>query len=83
MACQLLPSAAKGSRPLCNLLKVGKCPRRRSRLGRVPDLDKPGDATDQVDIPSIANSETGSRAMTAKLALINYFAQRRRVEQPT
>jgi hypothetical protein len=81
VACQLLPSAAKGSRPLGNLIKVGDHGGLRVELG-MPDLDEPGDVADQVYMPGGANPKTGLRAMALEPTLVDHLAEWRRIEQP-
>jgi hypothetical protein len=48
----------------------------------MPDINQPGDVAGQVDVPGVANPQTGARAMALKLALVDHLTQRSRVEQP-
>jgi hypothetical protein len=48
----------------------------------MPDINQPGDVAGQVDVLGVANPQSGPRAMAPKLALVDYLAQRSRVEQP-
>ena len=74
MACQLLPSAAKSSRPLGNLIKVADGRGPGVGLGCMPVLHKPGGVANQINIAAVANSQTGPRAMMLKLALVDHLA---------
>jgi hypothetical protein len=48
----------------------------------MPDLNKPGGVANQINIAAVANSQTGLRAMAAKLALVDHLAEWRGIEQP-
>jgi hypothetical protein len=46
----------------------------------VPDVDEPGDVTQQVHVPGIADAQTGPHALPMQLLLVDHFAQRRGVQ---